>query len=128
MPGTFIFKPLQANLLYNQDVLKNMDPYCKIKIGRHGVKSSIASNEGIHPHWEDTLVLERKNDESFFYIKLKDKDTLTPDDDIGQAKICLEPIEAKGRLIQWYSLYNNDRLAGEILLDISYDPNTPTSK
>jgi len=124
MAGVFTFKPLQANLIYNQDTYSDMDPYCKIRIGSKTVASTVAVSEGVHPHWEDTLKIERKNDESFCYVKVRDKD-LTYDDDIGEAKICLEPVEAKGHLIQWYTLYDKNRLAGEILIDIAYRPIPP---
>ena len=125
MPGTFVIKPLAANVLYDKDLLLGMDAYCKFTIGMHSVQSSIAASEGLHPHWEDVLKLERKHDESYCYLSVKDKDVLTPDDPVGTCKIFLEPIEAKGRLIQWYSLYDGGRLAGEILVDMMYQPDLP---
>ena len=54
-----------------------------------------------------------------------DQDTVSSDDAVGQVKICLEPVEAKGSLLQWYSAYDHNRLAGEILVEIKYVPAPP---
>ena len=125
MSEAFIIRPLQANLIYDKDDVGSMDPYCVVTIGNHKGKTSIAKSEGLHPHWDEAIKLERKHEESFCYIKIMDHDTVSSDDPVGQVKICLEPVETKGTLLQWYSAYDHNRLAGEILVEIKYVPAPP---
>lgn len=122
MPGSFVFKPLQANLIYDKDKIGSMDPYCVLTLGHHTAKTEVAQSEGVHPHWEDVISMERKHDESYVYVKLVDKDFGSQDDFIAEAKICLEAVEVKKRILQWYSVFDNGRLAGELLMDIEYVP------
>jgi len=123
MPGSFIIKPLQATLLHDLDNIGHMDPYCKFTIGHHSVKSCIAKNAGLHPKWDDILKLRQKHDEKYCRVVLKDHDTISFDDYIGEVNVPLEPAMSAGKVKGWYTLFNKQRLAGEVQLEIEYDPN-----
>lgn len=122
MPGTFIFRPLQANLIHDRENVGQMDPFCKIKLGHHSAKTSVAKSEGKHPHWEDVLKLKQKHGETTCRLTMKDYDRLSRNDFIGDVTINLKPVELKGQVREWYLLYDHDRLAGEVFIEISYVP------
>jgi len=120
--GTFVFKPLEGKFNKDKDPIGKMDPYVKIKIGWHSGKSSVARSEGTHPTWNDVIPIEKKHHEEFAKLKIKDKDRLTLNDKIGEAKIPLAEVAAKGHVQQWFPVYKKDQITGEILLDITFQP------
>jgi len=122
--GTFIFRPLQGKFIKDKDIVGKMDCYCKFKIGFHSGKSAVAKSEGTIPTWTDVISLNRKHNEQFAKLKIKDKDRLSLNDKVGEVKIPLNEIAAKGRVQQWFNVYKKDQLAGEILLDVEYQPRT----
>ena len=121
MPGTVIFRPLQAKLGKDEDALIKMDPYCKIKLGWHTAKTSAAKHSGLHPKWSEEVVLERKHDEEFAKLKIKDKERPGIQDLIGETKIDLNAVASQGKVRQWYNLYQDKKVTGEVLLEIQYD-------
>lgn len=121
--GTFTFRPIQGKFLHDKDLIGKMDPYCKIKIGWHSGKSSVAKHQGTHPTWSDAIVLNRKHGEQFARLKVKDRDRLRVDDRLGQVKINLDDIVARGKVAQWFTLHKGDKVTGEILVEIEYHPN-----
>ena len=121
MPGTIIFRPLEAKLEKDKDALVKMDPYCKFKIGWHRGKTSAAKHAGTHPHWSEEVVLERKHDEEFAKLKVKDREKPGIDDVIGETKIDLNSVASKGKVKEWYNLYSGKEVTGKILLEIKYD-------
>ena len=120
--GTFIFKPIQANFLYDRDPVGKMNPYCKFKLGRHKGKSSVAKHEGSHPTWTDVIILKRKHKEHFAKVKVKDKDRISLNPNLGEVKIDLEEVITKGRVIQTYTLKKKDKVSGDLLIAIEYVP------
>ena len=122
--ATFVFRPLEGKFLRDKDPAGKMDAYCKFKIGWHSGKSSVAKNEGANPTWSDVISVDRKHSEQFAKLKIKDKDRTTLNDKIGEVKIPLTEVANQGRVKQWFNVYKKDQLAGEILLDIEFQPRT----
>ena len=118
--GTVTFRPLEGKFVKDKDIVGKMDPYCKIKIGWHSAKSSVAKSEGTHPTWTDVMTLQRKHGEQFAKLKCKDRDRVTLNDNLGSVKINLDEIAAKGRVQQWFPLTKADKVTGEVLVDIEY--------
>jgi len=119
--GTFVFKPIEARLNHDHDLIGKMDPYCKIKIGWRKGKSHVAKKEGKYPVWAgDMISLKRKHGEQFAKLKVKDRDRLRPDDRVGECKIPLDEVVARGKVSQAYPLTKRGKPAGEILLEIEY--------
>ena len=115
---TLIFRPLEAKFNEDNNWVIKMNPYCKFKVGWHSGKSDVSHHGGKNPTWSDAIELERKHGEQFAKLKLKDKDRLSRDDRLGEVKIPLEEVVAKGSVQQWFNIYKKDKIIGEILVDI----------
>lgn len=103
-----------------------MDPYCKIKLGHHRGKTAVAKSEGTNPVWNDVITLQKKHKEEFAKMKVKDNDKLRINDKIGEAKIPLGEIIAKGTVNQWYPVFKKDKQTGEVLMENSFVPKDTT--
>ena len=121
--GTVTFRPVEVKLNKDKDLASKMDPYCKFKIGFHSGKSSVASGQGMNPHWDEAIALKTKNND-YAKIIVKDKDRVAFNERIGFAKIQLESLYQMGRSSQWVPLTKGNDLAGEILVEMEYLPKT----
>jgi len=119
MPGTIVFKPIEANLTHNTDFIKKMNPYCAFIVGNKRINSQICKHGGKHPHWNDAVTVPFTN-ESKIMVELMDKDKITKDDHIGSFMIDLPELEAQGQSSKWYPLFYKNKPAGEILLEASF--------
>jgi len=122
--GTMTFRPLEAKLHKDKDVLDkaNMDAYCKIKLGWHRGKTSVVRFTEMNPRWSESVVLKYKG-QAHAEIKIKDKNRLKLRK-LGKAKISLDQAVLKGRLDQWFPLYRNSEVTGEIHIEIEFHPET----
>ena len=118
MPGTIVFKPIEANLTHNTDFIKKMNPYCAFIVGSKRINSQISKHGGKHPHWNDAVTVPYTN-ESKIMVELMDKDRITKDDLVGSFMVDLPEIEAQGQSSRWYPLYYKNKPAGEILMEAS---------
>jgi len=121
MPGTFIIRPIEANLTHNTDILTKMNPYCSIAVGNTRVKGQVCKKGGKHPHWNDAITLPPTN-ESKVLVQLMDKDRISHDDNIGSFMLDLQEVQATGQVSKWYPLYYKNKAAGEILLETVFQP------
>ncbi len=119
--GTLIFRPLEARFNQDNNWIMKMNPYCKFKVGWHTAKSSVDKHGGKFPKWTDSVALVRKHGEEFVKLKIKDKDRITRDDNLGEAKIMLHEVIEKGRVNKWFNIYKRNKITGEILLDIEFN-------
>jgi len=119
--GNIIFKPLEAKFNKDNNYILKMNPYCKLKLGWHTAKTAPALREGTNPHWGDAIVLKRKHGEEFAKLKVKDRDTFSRDDNLGMTKIPLNDVIAKGQVTQWFNLYKDNKITGEILMSMEYN-------
>jgi len=119
--GTLIFRPLEARFNQDNNWIIKMNPYCKFKVGWHTAKSSVDKHGGKFPKWTDSVALARKHGEEFAKLKLKDKDRITRDDNLGESKIMLREVIENGRVNKWFNLYKGNKITGEILLDIEFN-------
>jgi len=120
--GTITFRPLEAKFNHDKDLIGKMDPYCKIKLGFHRGKSTVAKHQGKNPIWNDVITLKSKGQE-YAKIKLKDKDRLSLNDRLGKAEIPLSTVYTIGKTSQWYPIKKGDQITGEILVEMQYHPN-----
>jgi len=120
MPGTIIFKPIEANITTkDKDLSGKMDPYCLFHVGNQKIKGQVCKSGGNHPVWNDEVCIDVKN-EPICTIDIKDKDMLI-DQKLGTFEVDLGEIECQGRLRKWYPFFHKNEPAGEILLE-SYCP------
>jgi len=125
MPGTITFKPIQANLTHNTSHLMGMDPYCSITLGQTQATGEVCQKGGLNPFWKDSIILPAMQD-SKCLIEIKDKSLLMQDANIGSCEVDIQEIASQGRILKWLKLDYNDQPAGEILLEASYQPETPS--
>jgi len=121
MPGTFIVKPIEANLTHNTDLLGRMNPYCSVVVGNTRIKGQICKKGGKHPHWNDSITVPATG-ESKVLVELMDKDKITHDDHIGSFELDLNEVQSIGQISKWYPLTYKNKTAGEILLETVYQP------
>jgi len=119
MPGSIIFKPIEAHLTHDTELITKMDPYCVFMVGNKSFNSEVSKKGGKHPQWTDAVTVPIAN-ESNINVSLKDRDHITKDDLIGSFTIDLQEIESKKRISKWYPLLYKEKPAGEILLVASF--------
>jgi len=117
MPGTIIFKPIEAKLTHDTDFITKMSPYCSFIVGEKRVKGQVCSKGGMHPHWNDAVTIPVTN-HSKVVVELMDQGTLLPDSTIGSCVIDLQELQTTMEpTSKWYSLYYKQKPAGVILME-----------
>lgn len=120
MPGTLVFRPIEANLnVKDKDLVGKMDPYCLFHVGGHRVKSQVAKSGGQNPHWQDAISVEMPSTGGVVQVDVKDKDMLI-DDKLGTFELDLNEVASLGQVRKWYPIFSKDRPAGEILLETTF--------
>jgi len=126
MPGTIIFKPIEANLTRDLDLIGKMDPYCLFIIENRKYKGQVCKSGGTHPYWNDTVAIPRTSQPTCL-LELRDKDKILTSDTIGGCEVNLEEIETCGKLSKWYPIVHSKKLAGQILIESTFLPETALS-
>jgi hypothetical protein len=121
MPGTVIFKPIQANLSHEREFFVKMEPYCTFILGHQEAKGEICKEGGDKPCWNDTIALRRRY-EPYCLIEIRDKGWLRTDEVIGKVEIDLQEIESERRVAKWYKVIHNNQPAGEIFIEALFVP------
>jgi len=119
MPGTFVFRPIEANLTHNTDLLTKMNPYCSFLMGNERIKGQVCKKGGKHPHWNDAITIPATN-QGLLVMELMDQDKITKDDSIGACTIDLSEVQSLGQVSRWFPLTYKNKPAGEILLEASF--------
>jgi len=119
MPGTIVFKPIEANLTHNTDLITKMNPYCVFVVGTERYNSQICKKGGKHPVWNDSISVPVGN-ESRLMVEVMDKDRITKDDTIGSFLIDIQEIESQQHVSKWYPLFYKNKPAGEVLLEADF--------
>jgi hypothetical protein len=120
MPGTITFRPIEANLNQDTDIIGKADPYCMFTVGGQKIKGPVCKSGGIHPVWNEAVTISTADQPSVL-LEVKDKEILK-DDKMGSVEIDLHQIESHGEIRAWFPLYNKNQTAGEILLEAVYNP------
>jgi len=118
MPGSITFRPIEANLTHNTDLLTKMNPYCTFILGEKRFNSEICKHGGKHPQWNDAVTLPYNNEPKIM-VGVMDKDKITKDDHIGSCMIDVPELQAQGKSSKWYPLFYKNKPAGEILMEAS---------
>ena len=121
MSGTLVFKPLEAKLTHDTELLGKMDPYVQILIGDKKAHGKVCDDGGKHPKWNDAISVQRAF-EPICYLEVKDKDTFSKDDIIGVGQIDLNTIQPGAVSAKWYPLFFKQKPAGEILIEVIFTP------
>lgn len=120
MPGTLVFRPIEANLnVTDKDVIGKMDPYCLFHVGGQNFKSQVCKSGGKNPHWNDSISVQMPPSGGVVQVELKDKDMLV-DDKLGSFELDLNEVTSLGQVRKWYPIFSKDRPAGEILIETTF--------
>jgi len=120
MPGTTVtFRPIEANLTHNTDLVGKMNPYCAFIVGDNISKGQICKKGGKHPHWDDAVTVPLGNQNQVI-VEIMDKDRFSRDDNIGSFLINLNELSQSGQSSRWYPLTYKNKPAGEILLETTF--------
>jgi Ca2+-dependent lipid-binding protein len=120
MIGIFTFKPIEAKLTDERDVLRQTDPYCAFMFSRKKVISQVCTTGGKHPTWSDSIVVPLEIDQPACVVELLDKEKTLPDDSIGTFVIDLYEIRRRGHIDKWYQVYYKDQPAGWIHIESKF--------
>jgi hypothetical protein len=121
MPGTFVFRPIEANLTHDTDYLGKMDPYCAYMVNNKRIKGQVCKSGGQHPIWNESTTIPMEVDQPACVIELMDKDTFI-DDSIGTFVVDLTEVQNYGTVSKWYPVFHKNKPAGQILFETSYQP------
>jgi len=119
MPGSIVFRPIEANLTHNTELIGKMDPYVQFILGTHKVRTNVCRKGGKHPMWEESITLPASTEFPTCLVEIKDKDLLK-DDRIGSFEIDLREIESQGNIKRWFPIFHRDKPAGEILMEARF--------
>ena len=123
MPGSFVFRPLEANLTHSTDFLKKMDPYCAFIINNRRINGEVCKKGGKNPHWSEPITVPASTKQQKMVVEVMDKDRITSDDQIGSFVVDLQEIKNMGQVNKWYPIFYKNKPAGQILMESSYsDP------
>ncbi|CAG9318375.1 unnamed protein product [Blepharisma stoltei] len=122
--GTLIVRPICAKLTHDTETFGKMDPYCVVTIGGQKHRTVVAHSAGKYPNWQDQLVFT-KSSEDIISFEVWDKDTASADDLIGEASLAIATILAKPNYEEWVPLTYKGRKAGEIRVNITFQPSAP---
>jgi len=121
MPGTIVFRPIEATLTKDTDWLGKMDPFCMFVIGEQRIKGMPCKHGGTHPQWTDVLPLPFHNEPTAI-LELRYRDRLTVDDTLGTCLIDLNEIRQVGKVNKWYPIFYRNTPSGEVLIEATYEP------
>jgi len=121
MPGTFVFRPIEANLTHDTDYLGKMDPYCAYMVNNKRIKGQVCKSGGQHPIWNEATTVPMEIDQPACVVELMDKDTFI-DDSIGTFVVDLTEVQNYGTVSKWYPVFHKNKPAGQILFEATYQP------
>ena len=121
MPGTIVFKPIEAKFAHEGPKITHIQPVCVFTMGNQKLQTGQSRKEaGVHAKWDDTITLNSTQDSSCL-VELKDKDSMIPNDRIGSFSVNLKDLESQGKISKWFTLQQNGEPVGEMLLEASSD-------
>eukprot|EP00918_Siedleckia_nematoides_P028992 GHVU01062286.1.p1 GENE.GHVU01062286.1~~GHVU01062286.1.p1 ORF type:complete len:283 (+),score=33.89 GHVU01062286.1:58-906(+) len=121
MPGTITFKPIEAKLKHDTDLIGKADPYCMFTLGTQKLKGQVCKSGGVHPVWNDSITIPATSGQQICLVEVKDKDILK-DDKMGAVEVDLREIESQGKVHRWFPLYHKNKPTGELLMEAIYTP------
>jgi hypothetical protein len=124
MPGTIVFKPIEAKLKKSTGLEDKVDSYCMFIMGKEKIQGPLSDLGGKHPHWQDSVNM-KIDDQSSCIVQLKNHKTLASDDNIGSFEMDLNEVEKQGQVKKWYPLFHKEKTTGEILVEATFTEDIP---
>jgi hypothetical protein len=124
MPGSVVFRPIEARLAHDSEWIGKMDPYCTVIVGDKRIKGEVCKDGGVNPKWNDSIAIPFGLQPTCV-VELRDKNTILPDATIGAFVVNLDEVAVAGQVSKWYPVFHNNKPAGEILVESTYSTATP---
>lgn len=115
-----VIKVVRAEISREKNLIAEMDPYCIIKTHSGEVKTSVAKGMGKNPTWNDSFNINFNGDNTV-YIGIWDRETLTPDDIIGETTINLMGNLNNGPYATWHPLFYKGTSVGQVYVEILFN-------
>ncbi|KAK9742919.1 hypothetical protein RND81_03G205600 [Saponaria officinalis] len=98
-----------------------MDPYVLLSFRSQEQKSSVSTDTGSEPEWNETFIFTVSGDVSELHLKIMDKDNFSADDFVGEAKIPLDAVFEGGSLPPTaYTVVKDGEFKGEIRVGLTF--------
>ena|SRR3990167_8219572 len=121
--GQLIVRPVCARLTYDTEFFGRMDPYAKITISGSVQKTSVAQDQGKNPNWQDTLTFRvNPGADQTMIIEVYDKDDVSNDDFIGEARFNLNNIYSIRNKSENINLTRKGQSSGTIMINFEFYP------
>lgn len=101
--GVLKIKVIKGNDLAVRDLFSS-DPYVKLSIGEHEVKTRVIRNE-LNPKWNEELTLAIPDPPLPLKLFVFDRDMFKSDDKMGDAQIDLHPLIAAAKLKEGFQFH-----------------------
>jgi len=125
MPGTIVFKPIEANFSHEGHRITHIQPVCSITLGNQKQEGGLSQKEaGTHAKWNDSIVLNKTDD--CCLVELKEKDCLIPNDTLGSFMVNLKDLDSQGKISKWFTIMHQGDSVGEMLLEASTSSSGPS--
>ncbi|MED6216649.1 hypothetical protein PIB30_009536 [Stylosanthes scabra] len=98
-----------------------MDPFVILTCRSQTQQSSVASNQGSNPEWNETFVFNVSDGVKDIQLKIMDQDLGSCDDFVGEVTIPLAAVFAEGSVPPHpYTVVKNGHYCGEIKLGLKF--------
>ncbi|CAG8484717.1 8704_t:CDS:2 [Ambispora leptoticha] len=94
---------VEAKNLKDTDLIGKSDPYVELWIEKGYKQKTTVKNNTVEPQWNEDFKFNIHGEHTL-HIKVLDKDTISEDDKIGEAKIDLKDVFNTRYVDQWYKL------------------------
>lgn len=111
-------KPSKAELKHDVELIEKMDPYIVIEHNGKKYMTGISENGGKKPTFKENFSFQVGGDGSL-KLTIMDKNTVFKDSIVASADLNLYQIAQNGQVDNWYPVYYEGEVAGQVWLDIA---------
>ena len=101
MKGTLIVKPTAGNFVSDGEWLGTADPYLEITLGGTKQKTSVSTDGGKTPTWNDTLTFKVNGEQSMSFLVME-YDNCSESEKLGEGVVNLNEVYQRGQLKNKY--------------------------
>jgi hypothetical protein len=116
-PTVWTLEVVSAKDLEAMDTGGTSDPYTIVQVAKETRKSKVIK-KNLNPEWAETFELVVHDVNDTLKVSVWDKDLIDADDLKGETIIPLQDVVGKEVPQKWYTLYQESRVTGEIMLGI----------
>ncbi|XP_047167407.1 elicitor-responsive protein 3-like isoform X2 [Vigna umbellata] len=103
------------------DGAANMDPYVILTCRTQEQKSSVQTDKGSNPKWNENFIFNVSEGVNELRLKIMDSDSMSADDIVGEVTITLDDLFKAGSIPSTsYNVVKDDRYCGEIRVGLIF--------